>query len=94
MIEVWGLFDYPRGQRLAPALRKVIARLRRAKELVCSDAVAAKLGEISPRRIDRPLDREKRLCGLRQNRNPGVHPLLCQKVPVKVASAWDTTEVG
>jgi hypothetical protein len=79
LIEVWGLFDYPCGQRLAPALRKEIARLRRAKELVCSDAVAAKLGEISPRRIDRPLDREKRLRGLRQNRDPGVHPLLYQK---------------
>jgi hypothetical protein len=94
LIEVWGLFDYPCGQRLAPALRKEIARLRRAKELVCSDAVAAKLEEISPRSIDRLLDREKRLRGLRQNRNPGVHPLLYQKVPVKVASEWDTTEVG
>jgi len=79
LIEVWGLFDYPCGQRLAPALRKEIARLRRAKELVCSDAVAAKLGEISPRRIDRLLDREKRLRGRRQNRDPGVHPLLYQK---------------
>jgi hypothetical protein len=94
LIEVWGLFDYPCGQRLAPALRKEIARLRRAKELVCSDAVAAKLEEISPRSIDRLLDREKRLRGLRQNRNPSVHPLLYQKVPVKVASEWDTTEVG
>ena len=93
LIEVWGLFDYPCGQRLAPALGKEIARLRRAKELVCSDAVAAKLEEISPRSIDRLLDREKRL-RLRQNRNPSVHPLLYQKVPVKVASEWDTTEVG
>jgi hypothetical protein len=94
LIEVWGLFDYPCGQRLAPALRKEIGRLRRAKELVCSEAVAAKLEEISPRSIDRLLEREKRLRGLRQNRNPSVHPLLYQKVPVKVASEWDTTEVG
>jgi hypothetical protein len=94
LIQVWGLFDYPCGQRLAPALRKEIGRLRRAKELVCSDAVAAKLEAISARSIDRLLDREKQLRGLRQNRNPGVHPLLYQKVPVKVASEWDTTEVG
>lgn len=31
---------------------------------------------------------------MRQNRNPGVHALLYQKVPVKVAAEWDTTEVG
>jgi len=94
LTKVWELFDYPCGQRLAPALRTEVARLRRAKELVCSDAVAAKLEAISPRSIDRLLDREKRLRGLRQNRNPSVHPLLYQKVPVKVASEWDTTEVG
>jgi hypothetical protein len=62
--------------------------------LICSDAVAAKLEAISPRTIDRLLEREKQLRGLRQNRNPSVHPLLYQKVPVKVASEWDTTEVG
>jgi hypothetical protein len=94
LIQVWGLFDYPCGQRLAPALRREVARLRSAKELICSDAMAAKLEKISPRSIDRLLAREKQLRGLRQNRNPSVHPLLYQKVPVKVASEWDTTEVG
>jgi hypothetical protein len=94
LIQVWELFDYPCGQRLAPALRKEVARLRRAQELACSNEVAAKLEAISPRSIDRLLDREKRVRGLRQNRNPSVHPLLYQKVPVKVAAEWDTTEVG
>lgn len=94
LIKVWELFEYPCGQRLAPALRKEITRLRRAQELVCSDALADKLEAISPRSIDRLLEREKQLRDLRQNRNPGVHPLLYQKVPVKVASEWDTREVG
>ena len=94
LIRVWEMFDYPCGQRLAPALRKEVMRLRRTKEVVCSDAVAAKLEAISPRSIDRLLEREKQLRGLRQNRNPSVHPLLYQKVPVKVASEWDTTELG
>jgi hypothetical protein len=31
-----------------------------------------------PRSIDRLVDREKRVRGLRQNRNPRVHPLLCR----------------
>lgn len=94
LIRIWELFDYPCGQRLAPALRQEVARLRRAKELVCSDAVGAKLEKISPRTIDRLLEREKQVRGLRQNRNPSVHPLLYQRVPVKVASEWDTTQVG
>jgi hypothetical protein len=68
LIKVWELFDYPCGQRLAPALRKKVARLRGAKELMCGDEVAAKLEAISPRSICRLLDREKRLRGLRQNR--------------------------
>jgi len=94
LIKIWELFDYPCGQRLAPALRQEVARLRRAKELVCTDGVACQLEEISPRSIDRLLCREKRVRGLRQNRNPSVHPLLYQRVPVKVASDWDTNQIG
>jgi hypothetical protein len=93
-IEVWKLFDYPCGQRLAPALRREVERLRQAGEVVCSDAVAAKLRSISGRTIDRLLERERRVRGLRQNRNPSIHPLLYRKVPVKVASDWDTEEIG
>src|SRR5713101_10103446 len=39
LIKVWEVFDYPCGQRLAPALRQEIERLRKAKELVCSEDV-------------------------------------------------------
>jgi hypothetical protein len=94
LIKVWEVFDYPCGQRLAPALEREIERLRKAKELVCADEVAAKLRAISGKTIDRLLAREKRVRGLRQNRNPSVHPLLYQRVPVKVASEWDTAQVG
>lgn len=94
LIKVWELFDYPCGQRLAPALRQEVVRLRRSRELVCSEEVAAKLEKISPRSIDRLLDREKRLRGLRANRNPSVHPLLYHRVPVKVAWEWDTRQIG
>src|SRR3989442_7856604 len=36
---------YPCGQRLAPALRQEIERLRKAKELVCSEDVAGESGK-------------------------------------------------
>src|ERR1035438_2879009 len=94
LIRAWEMFDFPCGQRLAPALRQEVERLRKTKDLVGSEEVAAKLRAISPKTIDRVLAREKRVRRLRRNRNPSVHPLLYQKIPVKVASEWDTGEVG
>ena len=94
LVKVWEIFDYPCGQRLAPALREQVERLREAGELRCSDVVAGKLCRVSAKTIDRLLGREKRVRGLRQNRNPSVHPLLYQKIPVKVAADWDTAEIG
>lgn len=94
LVKVWEIFDYPCGQRLVPAVREQLDRLRKVKEIRCSDEVADKLKRISPKTIDRLLSREKQVRGLRQNRNPSVHPLLYQKIPVKVASEWDTQQIG
>ena len=94
LVQVWKIFDYPCGQRLAPALHEQLDRLRKAKEIRCSDEVSDKLKRISPKTIDRLLSREKQVRGLRQNRNPSVHPLLYQQIPVKVASEWDTQQIG
>src|SRR6476659_4530572 len=88
------MLDYPCGQRLAPALREQADRLRAAVELSSSEEVTEKLKQISAKTIDRLLSREKRVRRLRRDRNPPVHPLLYQKIPVKVASEWDTTQVG
>lgn len=94
LVKAWEIFDYPCGQRLAPAIGKELEKLRQANEVKCGDEVAAKLKRISPKTIDRLLAREKRMRGLRQNRNPSTHPLLYQKIPVKVASEWDTEQIG
>jgi len=94
LVELWELFDYPCGQRLAPALRAEVERLRQLGELRVTDAVAERLEEISPKTIDRLLAREKRVRGLRRNRNPWVQRLSYQRVPVKVAADWDTSEIG
>jgi hypothetical protein len=94
LVQVWEIFDYPCGQRLAPVLRQELERLRKARELQCSDAVSEKLERVSGRTIDRLLAREKRERQLRRNRNPAAHPLLYQKIPVKVAADWETSQVG
>lgn len=94
LVEMWDIFEQPCGQRLAPVLRAETERLRRLGELRCSDEVAAQLTRISASTIDRLLRREKQVRMLRRNRNPGVQRLIFQKVPVKVAADWDTSEVG
>jgi hypothetical protein len=94
LIAIWELFEYPCGQRLAPILREQVERLRASGALQCSEAVAAQLRAMSPRTIDRMLERERQVRSLQRERHPPVHPLLYQRVPVKVASEWDRQQVG
>lgn len=94
LVRLWVMFDCPCGQRLAPALRQELDRLRKSGEVRCSNEIGEKLKRISPKTIDRLLAGERQTRQLRKNRNPAVHPLLYQKIPVKVASEWDTREVG
>ena len=94
LIEIWDIFEQPCGQRMAPALRTELDRLRRLGEVRCTDEVAGQLKEISASTIDRLLAREKRVRNLRRNRNPNVQRLIYQKVPVKVAAEWDTSQIG
>jgi hypothetical protein len=94
LVEVWDIFEQPCGQRLVAVLRSELDRLRKLGELRCSDQVASQLKEIAASTIDRLLRREKHIRHLRRNRNPNVQRLIYQKVPVKVAADWNTSEVG
>jgi phage tail protein X len=94
LVQVWDIFEQPCGERLASVLRCETDRLRRLGELRCSEETAEKLKMISASTIDRLWRREKRARLLRRNGNPGVQRLIHQKVPVKVAADWDTSEIG
>lgn len=94
LIRIWEIFDYPCGQRLEPLLGEEVERLRRLGELNCSAAVAEKLGQVSAKTIDRLLHRERQVRHLARHRNPPVHPLLYQKIPVKTAGDWDRQQIG
>jgi Integrase core domain len=94
LVEVWELFDFACGQRLVAALRTEVPRLRAAGQLKCSDEVAGKLVKVSAKTIDRLLKREKQIRHVNRPRSARVHPLLYQKIPVKVAADWDTDEIG
>jgi hypothetical protein len=94
LAHVWPIFDYACGQRLAPLLRNEVDRLRELGELGCSDAVAAKLKSVSPKTIDRLLAGERARLHLSRQRNPSIHPLLYQLIPVKASNEWDRAQLG
>ena len=94
LVQAWEIFDYPCGQRLAPLLKIMVARLRELKELRISEGVAKKLLQISPATIDRRLRHEKEV--IRHLRRKGVSKpksLLYQKIPVRL-NDWDTSMIG
>jgi len=90
----WEIFDYPCGQRLAPLLKTEVQKLRKLGELSCSDEVAGKLQTIGFRTIDEKLKHEKEVRRLKRTYHKKIHPLLHQKIPVKVFSDQDRANEG
>ena len=45
---MWRIFDRPCGARLKPLLQKETERLRRLKEVLCTDAIATLVVRMSP----------------------------------------------
>lgn len=94
LVKVWEIFDFPCGQRLAPVLKTELDRLKNLGELACSNATIKKLKRISSASIDRKLDHERQVRQLSRHRQPRVHPLLYQKIPMKTSAEWDREKVG
>jgi hypothetical protein len=94
LAQLWPIFDYPCGQRFAPILRIEVDRLRAFGELQIKEAVSDKLKKISAKTIDRLLAGERQRLHLSRYRNPAVHPLLYQQIPVKVSNDWDRDQIG
>ncbi|HEX3034955.1 MAG TPA: transposase [Thermodesulfobacteriota bacterium] len=94
LVRCWEVFDYPCGQRLKPLLGQEVERLRELGELRCSDEVAQKLKTISARTIDEKLRRQKEMEGLKRKHRQNRHPLLYQKIPIKLSYEQDRTHLG
>lgn len=90
----WEIFDKPCGQRLATSLKDEVDRLRSKKELICSDRIAFKLQKMSARTIDIKLRTIKENERSKRKYSYKVHPLLYQKVPVKVFGEQDRKKPG
>jgi len=85
LIEVWKIFDQPCGQRLRPILQNEVERLRDLGEIDVSSEMIAKLKKISARSIDTCLVPHKEKERLNQKYQKKIHPLLYQKIPVKLS---------
>jgi len=93
LVRAWEIFDFPCGQRLEPLLKEEVDRLRRQRELLCSDMVAEKLKKIAPATIDRKLKHQREVLHLQRKYRERRNPLIYQHVPVK-AGGWDRSLPG
>lgn len=94
LVKMWQVFDHPCGQRLETSLKDETERMRNLGELSCSDEVAKKLQEIGSATIDRKLKHQKEIEIARAKYHKKIHPLLYQKIPVKVFTEQDRSVLG
>lgn len=94
LVEMWKIFDKPCGQRLEPLLKSETDRLRKLNELSCSNLVAKKLKQMGSATIDRKLKHTKEIELAKKKYGKKIHPLLYQKIPVKVFEEQDRTVLG
>lgn len=94
LVRMWKIFDFPCGQRLEPLLKSETEKLRILKELSCSDEIAKKLQEMGSATIDRKLKHQREIEIVKKKYGKKIHPLLYQKIPVKVFAEQDRSELG
>ena len=93
LAKIWEIFDYPCGSRLKTLLTDETEKLRRLKEITCSDLIVEKLLKIGIATIDRKLEHEKEVLLLNQKYSK-KNPLLSHQVPVKTSADFDRNIVG
>ena len=92
--QTWEAADRICGQRLAPFMDELVAKLQQWEELRVTEEVAQKLCEMSASTIDRLL-RPYRYRGLRRPLSatkPGS--LLRAKIPIRTFAEWDEVRPG
>ncbi len=94
LVRMWKIFDYPCGQRLVSLLETETDKLRILGELKCSDVVADKLKKIGSATIDRKLKHQKEIERMGRKYHRKIHPLLYQKIPVKMFEEQDRSVLG
>lgn len=94
LVELWNIFERPCGQRLKPLINDEIDKLRKFKEIHCSDDVTISLKKMSSSTIDRRLKHEKEVLALNLKHNKKKSTPLLSQVPVKTSADMDRSETG
>jgi len=95
LIRLWDIFDRPCGQRMVAQIRTELDRLCRFGEILISSEMADKLKSISSAEIDRSLASHKEKEHVREKyQRAKIHPLLYQKIPVRISADQDRKTVG
>jgi hypothetical protein len=73
---------------------RLAERLKELGEINCSKEVLEKLRKISAKTIDKKLKHQKEIERIRKKYQKKIHPLLYQKIPVKLSDEWDRSQLG
>jgi hypothetical protein len=91
---MWKIFDNPCGQRLETILRNETDRMRKLRELICSDDTAVKLKRITSSTIDKKLAHEKELEFIKRKYKPTHTFPLKNEIPAKTSAELDRENPG
>lgn len=86
LIKLWEIFDRPCGKRLKTMINTELSRLIEFGELAISSKTINLLTRISARSIDNKLKLHKEKERIKRKYTSAQHPLLYEKIPVKLAS--------
>lgn len=92
--EVWKIFDYICGKRLAPVMGEMVERLEHFGEIEADAETLEKLGRISAATIDRLLAAERKKYQLRGRSGTRPGSLLKKQIPMRTFSEWDERQPG
>lgn len=94
LVQLWKIFDYPCGQRLAPLLKEEAEKLRRLREIECSNETLEKLQQITASTIDLKLAHEKEVLRNKRKYASKRNGLIASKVPTKTSAEQDREAPG
>ncbi|MFW5701125.1 MAG: integrase catalytic domain-containing protein, partial [Cyclobacteriaceae bacterium] len=91
--KIWEIMDYPCGQRLAPILSEIIAKLVQFNELAIPEVVREKLMYIGSSTIDSRLKPFKLEARRKINSTTKPGSLLKKQIPIRTVS-WNEKQIG
>ena len=91
---LWAVSNYACGKRLKPMIIKLLATLRRHKELIVTKDERILLVKISVATIDRLLTHDRKRINIKGRSRTKPGSLLKHQIPIKTWRDWDNTTPG